>query len=104
MAVEVVNNETDERFEIRVDGELAGLAEYQSRRGIIAFMHTETTPAFKGQGFGRQLVAEALDGARAEGLWVLPFCPFVCAYIVEHPEYIGLVPRDLHANFGYSAD
>ena len=53
-----------------------------------------------GEGLGGQLVRAALDSARAEGLSVLPFCPFVRGYIEGHPEYVDLVPADQRKEFG----
>jgi predicted GNAT family acetyltransferase len=45
------------------------------------------------------LIAGALDAARAEGLAVLPFCPFVRRFIDEHREYLDLVPAQRRAEF-----
>jgi uncharacterized protein len=88
------------RFEVRVDGELAGFAEYRRRPELIAFVHTLIDPRFEGHGLGGRLVRAALDDARAEGLDVLPFCPFVRGYIASHPaEYLDLVPAAHRAHF-----
>jgi predicted GNAT family acetyltransferase len=88
------------RFEIRVDGELAGFAEYRRRPGLIAFTHTLIDPRFEGQGLATRLVQEALTEARADGLSVLPFCPFVRAYVADHAaDYLDLVPTDMRGTF-----
>lgn len=99
MAVVVTDNKQHERFEIHVDGELAGFAEYQSQRGIIAFMHTEIEPGFQGQGLAGQLIGESLDAAAAADMHVLPFCPFVLRHIQKHDKYRSLVPADLLGRF-----
>ena len=39
-----------------------------------------------GQGVGSALAKAGLGHARSEGLRVLPTCPFVAAYMREHPE------------------
>ena len=83
-----------------MDGELAGIAAYRSRPGLIAFIHTEVDDAFEGHGVGSALVSEALDDARRRGLEVLPFCPFVNSYMQKHPEYIDLVPETRREAFG----
>jgi predicted GNAT family acetyltransferase len=92
------------RFEARVRGELAGFAAYHRRGDLIAFVHTEIDERFAGKGVGGQLIASALDAARREGLAVLPFCPFVRAYIAEHGEYLELVPAAQRRQFDLPAD
>jgi uncharacterized protein len=88
------------RFEIRVDGELAGFTEYRRARGLIAFTHTLIDPRFEGHGLGTRLVADALSEVRAAGLAVFPFCPFVRAFIANHAdEYLDLVPEGQRAQF-----
>ncbi len=100
MDVVVTDNAEAGRFEIRVGGELAGFAEYRSRPGIRAFVHTEVDPAHEGQGFGGKLIGNALDATRAAGDEVLPFCPFVNRYIATHPDYLDLVPEAMREKFG----
>jgi uncharacterized protein len=82
-----------ERYEIHLDGELAGFTAYKARRGLIAFIHTEIEERFQHRGLADRLIEYALDDARERGLVVLPFCPFVQSFIQRHPEYIGLVPE-----------
>jgi predicted GNAT family acetyltransferase len=89
-----------ERYEIHVDGALAGFAEYRRRPGLIAFTHTEIDDAHEGQGLATTLIRHALDAARADGLAVLPFCPFVNGYISRHAEYADLVPDGFREQFG----
>ena len=87
------------RFEIAVDGAVVGFAEYRRRPGVISFIHTEIDPARNGEGLGTLLVKAALDTARAEGLAVLPYCPFVQGFIDRHREYLDLVPMERRAKF-----
>ena len=96
----VRDNPEVERYEALVDGELAGFIVYRSRPGLIAFMHTEVDDAFEGQGIGSALVGGALDDVRRRGFEVLPFCPFVNAYIKKHQEYADLVPESQRMAFG----
>jgi predicted GNAT family acetyltransferase len=95
----VTDNRGQSRFEIEVDDEVAGYTSYQRGKDQIAFMHTEIKPAYEGRGLASQLIAAALDQARAEGLEVLPFCPFVRGYIADHGEYLDLVPAGRRAEF-----
>jgi hypothetical protein len=99
-AIAVTDNPERERFEITATGELAGFTQYRRRPGLIAFVHTEIDPRFEGRGLGGRLIGAALDASRAEGLAVLPFCPFVNAYIAKHPEYADLVPDAYLRQFG----
>jgi predicted GNAT family acetyltransferase len=100
MADEVIDNPDERRYEIHSDGQLAGYLVYGSRPGLIALVHTETLPEFEGRGFGGKLVRGALDHARARGMSVLPFCPFVNGWIERHPEYLDLVPEGERERFG----
>ena len=85
-------------------GEIAGFAEYRRRPDVIAFVHTSIDPRFEGRGLASDLIRTALSEARADGLSVMPFCPFVRGYIVRHREFVDLVPTDLRATFGLTAD
>jgi predicted GNAT family acetyltransferase len=97
--MEIVDNPEEQRYEIRVDGELAGFSQYRQRPAGLAFVHTEIDDRFEGQGLGGKLVSFALDDARARHLAVLPFCPFVKGYIERHPEYLDLVPEEKRREF-----
>ena len=87
------------RFEVSVDGEVAGYLVYRLRPGLIALIHTEVEQRFEGRGLGGRLARFALEQARAEGLAVLPFCPFVNAWMQRHGEFNDLVPADYRAGF-----
>jgi uncharacterized protein len=99
-AVLVADHPDLERYEITADGEVAGFTQYRRRPGLIAFVHTEVDSRFEGRGLASRLIGSALDEARDAGLLVLPFCPFVNAYISKHPEYATLVPDAFRAKFG----
>jgi predicted GNAT family acetyltransferase len=79
------------RFEILVDGALAGYAVYRLAPGRITFVHTVIDDAYAGQGLGGKLARAALDTARARGLAVRPDCPFIKGWIAKHPDYADLV-------------
>ncbi len=88
---EVVDVPEASRFELRLGGRLVGLAAYRRRNGRIAFTHTEVDEGREGHGFGSRLAAGALTAVQAEGLEVVPLCPFIAHYIDTHPEYEPLV-------------
>ncbi|WOQ16567.1 GNAT family N-acetyltransferase [Raineyella sp. W15-4] len=88
----VTRNESEGRYEARVDGELAGFAEYQLATNLIVFTHTETRPAFEGKGVGSALARTALDEVRAEGdREVLAICPFINGWMHRHPDYLDML-------------
>ena len=102
--IRVVDVPERSRFEVRVDGELGGFAEYRRHSDMIAFTHTLIDARFEGRGLGSRLVRAALSEARASSLSVLPFCPFVRGYIAGHSEYLDLVPDQMRAKFQLTAD
>lgn len=91
--VRVAHEDEAGRFAIYVDDALAGFADYRpTPRGEgRAFVHTEIDPAFGGRGLAGTLVAQALASTRAEGLRIVPYCPFVAAWLKKHPEYDEIV-------------
>jgi len=87
----VVDDPVHSRYELRVDGELAGQLVYRSDGARRTLVHTEIAPAFEGHGLGSHLAAGALDDARQRGFTVVPLCPFVTAYLRHHPEQLDVV-------------
>ncbi|MEM1056944.1 MAG: GNAT family N-acetyltransferase [Bacteroidota bacterium] len=86
-----VRHEPDHnRFAVDTDHGLAHL-DYILTTDLISLVHTEVPVGAEGQGIGNALAKAGLDYARAEGLKVLPTCPFVLAYIRRHPEERDLV-------------
>ncbi|MER7048614.1 GNAT family N-acetyltransferase [Streptomyces jumonjinensis] len=103
MEPQVVDRPEKSRYEILAgdDGtETAGFAEYFLAEDEIAFIHTETDPRFAGRGLAGRLARGALEDARARGLRVLPYCPFIRGWIRKHPEYADRVPETRRARFG----
>lgn len=94
---EIIDNVQSHRYELLVDGEAAGFAEYRLRppHGTgaprVVFTHTEVDPAYGGRGLGGALAKGALDDVRAKGAVAVPLCPFIKRYIERHPEYQDLV-------------
>ena len=89
--VQTSKNESENRYEARVDGELAGAAYYELDEKRIVFTHTEVDDRFEGQGVGSSLARFALDDVRAEGTHrVVPRCPFIKDWIDKHPDYADL--------------
>lgn len=81
----------ENRFEILVDGDVVGAAEYLDDGGRRIFHHTQVDDAMSGKGLAGRLVGHALDETRKEGLRVVPVCSYVAAYVGRHEEYADLV-------------
>ncbi|WP_441249221.1 GNAT family N-acetyltransferase [Kitasatospora sp. McL0602] len=90
MAVTIEDATANNRFEARVDGELAGFAEYIRSASLVVYPHTVVERAFEGQGIGAALARTALEDARTRGLPVLATCPFIKAWMLRHPEFTDL--------------
>lgn len=82
---EVEDNAAEQRFELTVDGAVA-FAAYERAGDALVFTHTIVPEAMRGDGVGSRLIAGALGHARAQGLKVVPECPFVAAYLEKHPD------------------
>jgi predicted GNAT family acetyltransferase len=81
-----------DRFEMDVAGGTA-LAVYRLADGVITFTHTEVPAALRGRGIGSQMMHGVLQSVRAQGLKVVPRCPFVGHFIDRHPQYADLLAR-----------
>src|SRR5215213_10213115 len=79
------------RYEVLIDGRVAGILRYARGDRAIRLVHTEVDESIEGHGLGSRLAKFALDDARARGLRVRADCPFVSAWIGRHPEYADLV-------------
>jgi hypothetical protein len=88
---DVVHNPQQSRYEIHVDGAVAGFTQYRERDGVIDFVHTEIDDAYEGHGLGGQLARGALDAVRADGRQVIATCPFIRGWIEKHEDYQDLL-------------
>ena len=90
--VVVTRNEDLHRWEARVDGVLAGFAEYRQTDALVIFTHTEVDPSFEGRGVGTALARHALDEVADDGTReVMAVCPFIKGWIAKHPDYQPLL-------------
>ena len=90
--VEPVEN----RYEIRVGGELAGFTEFRDRDGQRVFFHTEIAEAFQGKGLSSVLIERALTHTREEGKRIVPVCPAVARYLAKHDGFADITDRVSH--------
>ncbi|MEJ5929067.1 GNAT family N-acetyltransferase [Corynebacterium sp. H128] len=88
---DVRHNDIKSRYEILVDGEVAGFAEYQNSGTTRDFHHTVVDAAYQGQGLSKQLIQEALNDTRHGGFLVVPSCSAVSGFIAKNPDYEDLL-------------
>ncbi|WP_062211876.1 GNAT family N-acetyltransferase [Demequina oxidasica] len=81
----VKRNSEASRYEVQVDGNLAGVVEYDEHDGRIDMTHTEVSGDFRGSGIGETLAGSAIIDAVDRGLVIVPSCPFIESYLRKHP-------------------
>jgi uncharacterized protein len=81
------------RFEVRFPDGIAMLKYHYDRAGQLNLDHTAVPPARQHHGVAALLAKTAMDFAKAKNLTVVPVCPYVIAYLKEHPELAPLVAR-----------
>lgn len=94
MTTTVVNNPSQSRYEISVDGDTVGVAVYERGENSINFTHTQVETDNREQGLGGTLIQKALDDVRSDSsVKVIATCPFVSRWVSEHPDYQDLLDR-----------
>ena len=81
----------DNRYELWVDGKLAGLAAYLDRGDQRVFHHTEINHAHRGEGLSTVLIERALADTTGSGKRIVPVCPAVKAYLGKHDGFAAAV-------------
>ncbi|WP_375284498.1 GNAT family N-acetyltransferase [Marinicauda pacifica] len=86
---------TKGRYFVQADGRPdAELTFSIANAHLIIIDHTGVPDAWRGQGVGQALVERAVLDARANGVQIVPLCPFAKAQIEKHPEWQDvLTPR-----------
>ena len=87
----VRNTSDDSRYELVVDGTVAGIADYSIVGDRVVMPHTEIARSRRGQGLGAVLVRGALEDVRSSGRTVVPHCWYVAQFIDENPEFGDLL-------------
>lgn len=88
-----------ERYELVVDGAVAGWVDYTVAGNRMVLRHTEIEAAREGQGLGGRLAEAVFADVAERGLEVVPTCPFFAGYISRHPEHAALVTPALRPQF-----
>lgn len=88
--IPLVKNEDKKRFEIEVNGYFAFI-DYKENSRQIALIHTESPNELAGTGAAAAVVEKTLMYIEESGKKLLPYCPYVFAFIKKNPEWKRLV-------------
>jgi predicted GNAT family acetyltransferase len=86
---EIINNESERRFEISINGLLSKL-DYIQDKDTFVITHVGVHPDLRGQGVAGKLTQAGLEFAKAKSLRVIPMCAYAAAYIRRNPQYAEL--------------
>ncbi len=75
------------RYVIRHAGAEAELTYSITSPTLVIADHTGVPDSFRGTGAGLALVTRLVADARAEGVKIMPLCPFVNAQRKKHPDW-----------------
>lgn len=73
---------------IEVDGEIAAEMTITIEGSVrIIIEHTLVSPRFNGKGFGKLMVAKAVEYARQNGIKITPHCEYAKSVFDKTPDY-----------------
>lgn len=79
------------RYTAIVAGEEAEMTYSRAGKTRIIIDHTGVPDSMRGLGVGLRLVEAAVSDARAEGVKIIPLCPFAKATLAKHAEWQDVV-------------
>lgn len=89
--ITVNHNAERHRFELLDDGKVIGKAAYreypESSSPQRIFYHTEVNEEYGGQGLGVTLATAALESTVADGVGIVPVCPFIKKFVGRNHDY-----------------
>ena len=86
--VHLERNEKNGFFKVTIDGTEQGRMTFvYAGPDKIIIDHTKVRPGNEGKGLGKKMVTAAVEMARANGLTILPLCPFAKAVFDKTPEF-----------------
>ncbi len=87
----VEHDQTRQRFYIRLGAYEASLM-YARRGEVLDFYHIYVPEPYRNRGLAGRVLMAAFDYAAAQGLKVVPSCPFIAGdFLPRFPEYQKLV-------------
>lgn len=91
--IELIKNDEASRYELKQEGRVAAFVDYVIDGDVIDLNHTETIPAFQGQGLGGKVVDFALADILPTDKKVRPSCPFVADRVAGRDDFAGRVVK-----------
>jgi predicted GNAT family acetyltransferase len=85
-SIEISHNTNNHQFESTVDGHKAELV-YRLRESKIYLMHTWVPDEIGNRGIAAALALHALKYADSNDLEIVIYCPFVKAFVAQHPNW-----------------
>lgn len=87
MDIKQIEHGSKGAFIIEVEHErLAEMTYSKAGDKLIIINHTEVSDKLRGKDAGKQLVIKAVEYARANGIKILPICPFARSVFDKTPE------------------
>ena len=75
-------------FYVSVDGKQEGKMTFVfAGNDKIIIDHTEVNPENNGKGFGKKMIAKAVEYAREKNIKIIPLCPFAKKVFDKTPEF-----------------
>jgi predicted GNAT family acetyltransferase len=93
MSREIRNDEAQQRYYLLVDGEQAGLIDYNLEDGTIDILHTEIDEEKREHGLASWFLQQVLDEVRTTDLTLVAHCAFARQWLTEHEDYQDLLAR-----------
>ena len=93
--LKISDNTEKKQYELAVEQVIAKI-EYIRAKEKIYLTHTEVPTILEGKGIGSQLVRMVLEDIERKELTLIPLCPFVAAYIKNHPGWRKLVLKGIN--------
>lgn len=90
--MEVTHDQAGQRFVIRFADESMAMAQYRLVQGVMHLFHVYVPPQQRGGGVAAKVTTAAFEYARANGMRVVPTCPYVSGvFLPRHSEYQTLI-------------
>lgn len=88
----LIKNEALQQYQLNVDGKIAFI-DFKQTSKRVHLIHTEVPAALEGRGVAAALVNKVLTDMVKNGETLVPWCPYVTAYLKRNPEWGHLLEK-----------